>query len=145
DLGAANSNAANATCRTNCQPQRCGDGITDNTKGEVCDDGNNASGDGCSSDCTSTETCGNGIVDTAKGEQCDAGAGNATTPDAACRPTCLLPPPGDTLFPYPPRDRSDLGAANSNAANATCRTNCQPQRCGDGVVDNTKGEVCDDG
>ena len=38
----------------------------------------------------------------------------------------------------------DAGAATSNLANAACRTNCQPQRCGDMVLDNTKGEVCDD-
>ena len=51
-------------CRTNCAPQRCGDGVLDNMKGEVCDDGNTTSGDGCSSDCKSAETCGNGITET---------------------------------------------------------------------------------
>jgi len=47
----------------------CGDGIV--VPPEVCDDGNQLSGDGCSSDCRSTETCGNGVVDGASGEQCD--------------------------------------------------------------------------
>ena len=37
------------TCRTTCTVPRCGDGVLDG--GEVCDDGNTVSGDGCSSDC----------------------------------------------------------------------------------------------
>lgn len=48
----------------------CGDGIFQPGE-EVCDDGNNASGDGCASDCLSDESCGNGILDVAAGEQCD--------------------------------------------------------------------------
>jgi len=46
---------------------------------EVCDDGNSSAGDGCSSDCRSSEICGNGIVDPVRStpagpvprEQCD--------------------------------------------------------------------------
>lgn len=34
---------------------RCGDNFIDKARGEVCDDGNNISGDGCSADCTSVE------------------------------------------------------------------------------------------
>ncbi len=47
----------------------CGDGVTQTELGEVCDDGNTESGDGCSADCTSDESCGNGITDV--GEDCD--------------------------------------------------------------------------
>lgn len=36
-------------CRTNCTIPVCGDGILDG--GEVCDDGNNVNGDGCSANC----------------------------------------------------------------------------------------------
>ncbi|MCD6498893.1 MAG: hypothetical protein J7M25_11420 [Deltaproteobacteria bacterium] len=39
------------SCRADCTLPRCGDGILD--PGEVCDDGNQAGGDGCSADCTS--------------------------------------------------------------------------------------------
>jgi cysteine-rich repeat protein len=51
DLGAGNSNAPNAACRPDCRPGRCGDGIVDNARGEQCDDGNNAAGDGCAPGC----------------------------------------------------------------------------------------------
>jgi len=44
-----NSDAPGATCRASCTPARCGDGILD--PGEVCDDGNTRSGDGCRGDC----------------------------------------------------------------------------------------------
>lgn len=49
DLGGGNSDAPNASCRTDCNPRRCGDGIADNGFAEQCDDGNNAPGDGCES------------------------------------------------------------------------------------------------
>jgi cysteine-rich repeat protein len=49
DLGAGNSDAPNASCRTDCSPVRCGDGIIDDLSGEVCDDGNVIAGDGCES------------------------------------------------------------------------------------------------
>lgn len=73
DMGAANSNAENAMCRTNCQLRRCGDGITDTAFGEVCDAGDQVSGDGCSFDCKSLEVCGNNILDVVTNEQCDDG------------------------------------------------------------------------
>jgi len=77
----------------------CGNNIIEGN--EVCDDGNQVNGDGCSSDCLSDESCGNGIVDVIKGEECDCGTDpnnlpygcvgvNANEPDA-CRPGCTLP------------------------------------------------------
>ena len=45
----------------------CGNEIVE--EGEVCDDGGQAGGDGCSADCTSDEKCGNGLLD--PGEACD--------------------------------------------------------------------------
>src|SRR5262249_55187955 len=58
----------------------CGNGRVDradpadpNDTGEVCDDGNERSGDGCSSDCRSNETCGNGVTDPIHMERCDDG------------------------------------------------------------------------
>ena len=63
-----------------CLHAGCGNGRLD--PGEVCDDGNDVIGDGCSDACMSNETCGNGIVDPVKldgsghpipNEQCDDG------------------------------------------------------------------------
>lgn len=50
-------------------PGICGNGRVEGE--EVCDDGNNFPGDGCSADCRSDESCGNRITD--PGETCDDG------------------------------------------------------------------------
>lgn len=50
-------------------PPACGDAVLD--EGEVCDDGNTQSGDGCRADCLGEEICGDGLLD--PGEQCDDG------------------------------------------------------------------------
>jgi len=52
------------------RPLVCGDGIIGGA--ETCDDGNNASGDGCTAECVA-EICGDGIVNAAGAEQCDDG------------------------------------------------------------------------
>jgi cysteine-rich repeat protein len=71
----------------------CGDGAVDS--GEVCDDGNNASCDGCSGSCQ-PESCGNGRVEC--DEQCDAGLSNGT-PASGCDAQCrLIPLPGGLLL-----------------------------------------------
>ncbi|HTL38830.1 MAG TPA: DUF4215 domain-containing protein [Kofleriaceae bacterium] len=54
-----------------CVVPGCGNSVIE--PGEVCDDGNRISGDGCSVNCASTESCGNGVVDMARGETCDDG------------------------------------------------------------------------
>jgi len=60
----------------------CGDGLLED--GEVCDDGNTVSGDGCDANCTPTG-CGNGIP--TGGEVCDDG--NAVDGDG-CRADCVV-------------------------------------------------------
>lgn len=72
--GAASCNGASnggIECSATCTRPRCGDGTLD--PGEVCDDTNVTSGDGCSGDCASLETCGNGYIDYAAGELCEDG------------------------------------------------------------------------
>jgi cysteine-rich repeat protein len=73
DQGADNAETPDASCRLDCRPARCGDGVIDPGRGEVCDDGNRDAGDGCAYDCRSDETCGNDVVDVALGEQCEDG------------------------------------------------------------------------
>ena len=96
-----------------CTPTSCGNGVLD--PGEVCDDGNQISGDGCSGTCTSAEVCGNGIVDVAAGEGCDCGDAQHLSP------LCTQP--------------------NSDDPSAPCDAQCRPRFCGDGVVD--LNEQCD--
>lgn len=52
-----------------CLARGCGNRVMES--GEMCDDGNQISFDGCRGDCSSTEVCGNGFVD--PGEPCDDG------------------------------------------------------------------------
>ena len=66
-----------------CRP--CGDGILD--PGEMCDDGNNEDGDGCSAMCTLEPFCGDGNLD--PGEACDDG--NNVDGDG-CSAICMLEP-----------------------------------------------------
>lgn len=72
----------NGVCRTGL----CGNGAVD--LGEVCDDGNRESGDGCRGDCSKFETC-DGILDI--GEPCDDGNTNAADGCDACVQTKWTP------------------------------------------------------
>jgi fibro-slime domain-containing protein len=113
----------------------CGDGKVSFLNGEFCDDGNGASGDGCSTvcrvepgyscaqpgmACTQVDRCGDGRLALARGEQCDDG--NLESSDG-CTSQCV------------------------RAANYVCPTPGRPClstiACGDGRV--SAGETCDDG
>ncbi len=126
-----------------CTPEvatTCGNGTID--PGESCDDGNMVSGDGCSSTCqvepgfgcatpgracvrfdaSVAAVCGDGIVES--GEQCDDS--NATSGDG-CSSTCqsergfVCPTPGSACVADP------------------------ASLCGDGIIETSAGEQCDDG
>ena len=78
------ANGGAGTCQGGvCQTGLCGNGHTD--VGEVCDDGNQASGDGCRGDCLKVEVCGDGQLD--QGEQCDDGNHNAADGCDMCKKT----------------------------------------------------------
>jgi cysteine-rich repeat protein len=68
-----------------CTPIVCGNGVHE--PGEVCDDGDNVSANGCRGDCLSAEQCGDGIVDGYVGEGCDDG--NALSHDG-CDSACTI-------------------------------------------------------
>ncbi|HEY5924301.1 MAG TPA: kelch repeat-containing protein [Kofleriaceae bacterium] len=69
-----------------CIPTECGNAFVDLE--EVCDDGNQVGGDGCSIDCRSLEVCGNAIVDPVIGEECDAGVPGQS--HDSCSSTCRV-------------------------------------------------------
>jgi cysteine-rich repeat protein len=116
-----------------CSPPACGNGKVQPSKGEVCDDGNNVSGDGCSADCRSQETCGNGTVDVATGEQCDTSGQTPT-----CNADCTVAFCGDGKV-----NASRGEACDTGGPSATCNVFCQFPACGNGVVE--APEQCDDG
>lgn len=111
------------------QTSYCGDAALDAVQGEVCDDGNSASGDGCSSACavepgwrcegtSCASICGDGLV--VGLEACDHGGAitenceYGQTSCEVCNEVCMNVP-GMTSF------------------------------CGDGATDAAEGEACDDG
>jgi cysteine-rich repeat protein len=86
------SGASGCSCseETETTAAVCGNGIVE--AGEACDDGNAASGDGCSASCAREQgaVCGNGAVEA--GEECDDGN---TTDGDGCSSTCKdEPKPG---------------------------------------------------
>ena len=112
----------------------CGDGRINDL--EVCDDSNNSSGDGCSSDCTSNETCGNDILDVAIGEQCDDGN---TTPGDGCSAECTSEGCGNLIVDVEFGEQCDTGPGDSLG----CNFDCTFRRCGDGYVNSEAAEDCD--
>ena len=113
-----------------CRRSHCGDGLTDPSAGEVCDDGNTDSGDGCRADCRGQEECGDGLYDPAAGEVCDDGNDNDND---QCTQLCDRIRCGDGLLSG--LEICDHGDDNSDTEPDACRTDCTLARCGDGVVD----------
>jgi cysteine-rich repeat protein len=112
----------------------CGDGVVSGL--EACDDGNTASGDGCSSTCRvepgwscavpgqpcQRAVCGNGTVE--PGEACDLGEGNG-------------------LFYGDGRGCTRFCTPEPVCRDASGHTQACTSACGDGKID--PGEDCDDG
>lgn len=140
DEGAANSDTESDACRTSCLDPYCGDGVIDLSVGEVCDDGNAASGDGCSPGCW-TEVCGDGVVDPAVGEVCDDGntaSGDGCSTDCASDETC-----GNFYVDSAVGEACDDGNTTSGDG---CSADCMSAEvCGNAYLDTAAGEQCDDG
>lgn len=148
-----------ATCNDDCTPVRCGDGKVNPSAGEECDrdatighDGIPGT-DGQSATCTpkcKLSTCGDGFTNEMAGEECDDGDKNGLTgdclPASAGEHACKKNVCGDHFVNRTldakgrPREDCDDGGES-----ATCNANCHRALCGDGIVNKTAGEQCDEG
>ena len=122
-------NGDDKACTSECNLNVCGDGKLG--PGEGCDDGNATPDDGCSPECAS-ESCGDGVKQPA--EACDDGN---DTNDDDCTDACTLPACGDTIVQA--GEQCDTGGES-----AECNVGCTHANCGDGVLNLSAGEVCDD-
>lgn len=121
------------------ETEGCGDGVVD--AGEVCDDGNTVSGDGCSGDCLSNEECGNGYLDIVIGEECDDGnrvSGDGCSSDCLSDESC-----GNGILDVEAGEVCDDGNRRGGDG---CSADClSDEICGNGIIDGPAGEECDDG
>ncbi|HEY0476054.1 MAG TPA: DUF4215 domain-containing protein [Kofleriaceae bacterium] len=125
-----------ATCNLDCTVSACGDGKLNPSASppEQCDDGNLASGDGCSTTCT-LEHCGNGVIDAL--EQCDGLAGLQP-----CSATCRQEICGNGILDNDPGHAIAEQCDDGNLVDGDgCSAACTFEFCGDGIVNN--GEACD--
>ena len=143
DQGASNSATAYGTglCTTTCQTAPyCGDGVVESSHGEQCDGTT-----GCDSMCKTTAYCGDGIKNGT--EQCDFGTNNNTGAYGGCNADCTLGAYcGDNKANGP--EICDQGSSNSASAYGAglCTTTCQSAPyCGDGIIESSHAEQCDDG
>ncbi len=132
-------------CGVGCKlGPRCGDGIVQ--PGEVCDDGNEISGDGCNPGCGLAPQCGDGIIQPEAGEECDDGINDGSY--GGCSVDCMYGPRcGDGVPQAQYGEICDLGDdKNSNTLYGGCTKTCGlAPHCGDGKVQSGTSEQCDDG
>ena len=107
----------------------CGDGKLD--PGEACDDGGESRS--CNSNCTPV-LCGDGILSVSAKEQCDDGG---TRDEDGCSRDCKSECGNGR--------RDDHEECDDGGESPSCNRDCTRARCGDGVLNKSAGEVCDDG
>ncbi|WP_424961138.1 MopE-related protein [Ekhidna sp.] len=130
-------NDVDENCDGNMEAAICGDGVQD--VGEMCDDGNTVSGDGCNSTCDSDETCGNGFLD--GNEVCDDG--NNIDGDG-CNATCeSIEICGDGIV-NPGEECDDGNTVPGDGCDQLCQLEGEFV-CDDGVDNDSDGNTdCDD-
>jgi cysteine-rich repeat protein len=114
--------------------KECGNGKLD--KKEVCDDGNDVSGDGCREDCQKIERCGDSIIDA--NEACDDGNsknGDGCRIDCKGREVCR-----DGLLDLISGEECDDG---NQIETDECSNDCHVRHCGNGKLE--PPEECDGG
>jgi cysteine-rich repeat protein len=118
-------------CSKTCDSKEvCGNGVTDESVGEKCDDGEREGG--CSANCLSFETCGNGNVDPQ--EQCDSRGVDTKY----CNHDCTIADCGDGYV-----NKAADEACDYKDHESECNLNCTISDCGDGITNTADGEECD--
>lgn len=127
--------ADTATCDADCTSRRCGDGYLNAAAGEICDDGNDFVFDDCVH--CQPARCGDGFIELGK-EQCDDG-NEVDTDDCPSGPhgSCQMAYCGDGLV------RAGHEHCDSAGDSMACDSDCTPVVCGDGHVNVTAGEECE--
>lgn len=135
---ACDDGGESALCNSDCTAAACGDGVVNTTAGEECDDGDdNDDAGACFSDCTAN-TCGDGILNPGV-ETCDAGTNNGQPNE--CNTTCT----GITAAVCGNGIIEAGEDCDTSGESATCNADCSAVLCGDGILNASAGEECDDG
>lgn len=146
-----------ADCNANCTLADCGDGIINPAAGEQCDD--EGESDTCNEDCTEA-ACGDGVVNATAGEECDGELASYQMDQwwdltqNYC-PECKLNVCGDGIHlmlgascTVGGVDCSSVSptveACDDGMDTAGCDADCSLPFCGDGYVNLSNGEECDD-
>jgi cysteine-rich repeat protein len=132
DASPCTSTAGPGTCFDGaCIVAFCGNGEME--PGEICDDGNQFSGDGCNGSCTSDESCGNGIIEL--DEECDS------TDTAKCdQTTCQIVRCGNGIV-----EAAEVCDDGNNDGGDGCSFDCVSlELCGNSTLDYYAGEQCED-
>jgi len=124
-------------CLMNCMLATCGDGHVW-TGHEDCDDGDVDTAT-CDSDCTSV-LCGDGHRNVVAGEACDDGTQDDTDDCLDGASGLCVPATCGDGYVWVGHEDCDGGDHET----ATCNRDCTTSVCGDGVVNKTAGEDCDD-
>ncbi len=120
------------TCNVDCTTSACGDGVTNETAGEVCDDEGDSKT--CDADCTAA-LCGDLTVNEAAGEACDDGDETQT-----CNADCSVAACGDGVL-----NETSGETCDDAGESATCDTDCSAAECGDGLLNVAAAEECEGG
>jgi cysteine-rich repeat protein len=128
------------TCNADCtgagSGSTCGDGEWC-PEFEPCDDAGESPT--CDPDCTVVE-CGDGTFNATAGEACDDAYTDAC---GTCNADCTGPGSGSTCGDG--ERCPEFEACDDAGESPTCDADCTVVRCGDGTLNVTAGEACDDG